>query len=509
MSRRVVVTGIGMVTPVGLTAADSWDAIVNGRGGIGPITLFDPTGLDSQIAGEVKDFVPTDYMEKKVARRADRFAQFAFVAADEALREANFEIVPEVNDNVAVIVGTAIGGITTLSEEYETMLNKGVGRVSPFLIPMMLPDMASGQLSVEIGARGVNYCLVSACASGADCIGEAANIIRRGDLDVALAGGSEAAVTPITMAGFCAARSLSGCNDDPEHASRPFDNDRDGFVMAEGSAILVLNRGARERARRDNPCRDRRVRCDQRCLPCTQPDEHGRGAAGAMHNALRQAELRPDDIDYVNAHGTSTPMNDKLETVALKRVFGERAHELPISSSKSMTGHLLGAAGAVEAAICVRAMTHNIIPPTINYVTPDPSCDLDYVPNVARSAQLECVMTNSLGFGGHNASLASPALRGARMTAPAPSRPARRWRLRECRRRTCRASARSRQWWRRSWPRGASRHGRRRTCSTSRTWRPTTTRSNCPAWPRRLPACAGLLPSANWSRCSATSTWTA
>lgn len=406
MSRRVVVTGIGMVTPVGLTAAASWDSIVNGRGGIGPITLFDPTGLDSRIAGEVRDFVPTDYMEKKVARRADRFTQFAFVAADEALQQAQFEIVPEVNDNVAVIVGTAIGGITTLSEEYETMLAKGPGRVSPFLIPMMLPDMASGQLSIRIGARGVNYSLVSACASGADCIGEAANIIRRGDLEVALAGGAEAAVTQITMAGFCAARSLSACNDNPEQASRPFDKDRDGFVMAEGAAILVLESEEHANARGATILAEiAGYGATSDAFHVTQPDEHGRGAAGAMTNALYQADLRADDIDYVNAHGTSTPMNDKLETVALKRVFGERAHELPISSSKSMTGHLLGAAGAVEAAVCVQAMNNNIIPPTINYETPDPSCDLDYVPNVARSAQLECVMTNSLGFGGHNASL--------------------------------------------------------------------------------------------------------
>ena len=395
-----------MVTPVGLTAGDTWDALVNGRGGIGTISLFDPEGLDSRIAGEVKDFDPLHYMEKKQARRADRFSQFAFAAADEALQQSGIEIKDGVSDNVAVIVGTAIGGITTLSEEFETMLNKGRHRVSPFLIPMMLPDMASGQLSIRIGARGVNYSLVSACASGADCIGEAANIIRRGDSDVALAGGSEAAVTPITMAGFAAARSLSECNDDPEHASRPFDKDRDGFVMGEGAAILALEAEEHAKARGATILAEvAGYGATSDAFHVTQPDEHGRGAGEAMNRALQQAKLRPDDIDYINAHGTSTPMNDKLETRALKRVFGEYAHSLPISSCKSMVGHLLGAAGAVEAAVCVRAIETNTIPPTINYTTPDPECDLDYVPNVARSASLEAVMTNSLGFGGHNASL--------------------------------------------------------------------------------------------------------
>ncbi len=395
-----------MVTPVGLTAGDTWDALVNGRGGIGTISLFDPEGLDSRIAGEVKDFDPLHYMEKKQARRADRFSQFAFAAADEALQQSGIEIEDGVSDNVAVIVGTAIGGITTLSEEFETMLNKGRHRVSPFLIPMMLPDMASGQLSIRIGARGVNYSLVSACASGADCIGEAANIIRRGDSDVALAGGSEAAVTPITMAGFAAARSLSECNDDPEHASRPFDKDRDGFVMGEGAAILALEAEEHAKARGATILAEvAGYGATSDAFHVTQPDEHGRGAGEAMNRALQQAKLRPDDIDYINAHGTSTPMNDKLETRALKRVFGEYAHSLPISSCKSMVGHLLGAAGAVEAAVCVRAIETNTIPPTINYTTPDPECDLDYVPNVARSASLEAVMTNSLGFGGHNASL--------------------------------------------------------------------------------------------------------
>ncbi len=395
-----------MITPIGQSADESWDSLVNGRGGIGPITLFDPEGLESRIAGEVKNFDPTQFMEKKAARRADRFTQFAFVAADEALTNANFEIVPGKNDNVAVIVGTAIGGITTLSEEFETMYQKGPRRVSAFLIPMMLADMASGQISIRVGARGVNYSLVSACASGADCIGEAANIIRRGDSDVALAGGAEAAITPITMAGFAAARSLSHCNEDPEHASRPFDRDRDGFVMAEGAAILVLEAAEHAKARGATILGEiAGYGATSDAYHVTQPDENGRGAAEAMCRALEEAGLRPDEIDYVNAHGTSTPMNDKLETKALKRVFGEYAHSVPISSCKSMIGHLLGAAGAVEAAACIQAIQHETIPPTINYTTPDPDCDLDYVPNVARAAPLRAVMTNSLGFGGHNSSL--------------------------------------------------------------------------------------------------------
>ena len=406
MSRRVVVTGMGTVNPIGHSIAETWDSLLSGRGGIAPITLFDPAGFDSQIAGEVKNFDPTKYMERKEARRADRFTQFAFVAADEAVEQSGLELAGKDNDEVAVIVGTAIGGIMTLSEEFDVLYKKGAGRVSPFLIPMMLADMASGQLSIRVGARGVNYSLVSACASGADCIGEAANIIRRGDADVALAGGSEAAVAPITMAGFAAARSLSTCNNDPEHASRPFDRDRDGFVMAEGGAILVLEAEEHAKARGATILAELAgYGATSDAFHVTQPDENGRGAAGAMIRALAQAGLRPDEIDYVNAHGTSTPMNDKLETKALKRVFGEYAQSLPISSSKSMTGHLLGAAGAVEAAVCVMALQNATIPPTINYATPDPDCDLDYVPNVPRSAPLNAVMTNSLGFGGHNASL--------------------------------------------------------------------------------------------------------
>ncbi len=407
MTSRVVVTGIGMITPVGHNACDSWEALVAGRSGITRVSLFDPEGHESQVAGEVKDFDPAKYMDRKEARRADRTTQFTFVAANEALAQSGYVIDPSDGTNVAVIIGTAIGGIMTLVQEYDTMRERGPGRVSPFLVPMMLPDMSSGQLSIKLGAKGVNYCLVSACASGADSIGEAANIIRRGDADVAIAGGTEAAITPIAFAGFSAAKALTASrNDDPARASRPFDATRDGFVMGEGAGTLVLESEEHARGRGATILAELAgYAATSDAFHITQPDEQGEGAARAMKLALAHAGLQPDDIDYVNAHGTSTQMNDRLETLALKRVFGDYAYELPISSTKSMTGHLLGAAGAVEAVVSVLALRNGIIPPTANYEQPDPGCDLDYVPNVARAATLEAVMSNSLGFGGHNASL--------------------------------------------------------------------------------------------------------
>jgi 3-oxoacyl-[acyl-carrier-protein] synthase II len=403
--RRVVVTGVGMITALGHNACDNWTELVEGRPGIRRITLFDPAGYESQVAGEVPGFDPAQYMDRKEARRADRVTQFAFVAAAEALKQARYDPADDGTD-MAVIIGTAIGGITTLVQEYDTLLAKGPGRVSPFLMPMMLSDMTSGQLSIKLGAKGVNYALISACASGADSIGEAANIIRRGDAEIALAGGTEAAITPICMAGFSAAKALTTNNGDPARASRPFDKTRDGFVMAEGAGVLVLE--SEEHALRRGATILAELAgygATSDAFHITQPAEDGSGAVRAMQRALAQASLQPDDIDYMNAHGTSTPMNDKLETLAIKKVFGEYAYELPVSSTKSMTGHLLGAAGAVEAGICVLTLQHQVIPPTANYETPDPECDLDYVPNTARSAQLEAVMTNSLGFGGHNASL--------------------------------------------------------------------------------------------------------
>jgi len=395
-----------MVTPLGHNSADSWSRLIRGESGIERISLFEPGAFDSQVAGEVRDFDPSVYMDRKEARRADRTTQFAFVAADEALKQAKYDVDPADGRDCAVIIGTAIGGMTTLLSEYDTLLAKGPGRVSPFLMPMMLVDMTSGQLSIRLGAKGVNYAVVSACASGADSIGEAANIIRRGDAEVAVAGGTEACITPISVAGFSAAKALTTANADPARASRPFDLKRDGFIIGEGAGVLVLEsedhalqRGATILGELAG------YGATSDAFHITQPDENGDGAARAMQKALDEAGLLSDDIDYVNAHGTSTPMNDKLETVALKKVFGEYAYELPVSSTKSMTGHLLGAAGAVEAGVSLMALQNGIIPPTVNYETPDPDCDLDYVPNVARSASLEAVMTNSLGFGGHNASL--------------------------------------------------------------------------------------------------------
>lgn len=395
-----------MITALGHNASDNWAALVEGRSGTRRVSLFDAKGYDSQVAGEVPDFDPTAYMDRKEARRADRVTQFGFVAADEALKQAGYVVDPSNGADMAVIMGTAIGGITTLMAEYDTLLAKGPTRVSPFLMPMMLPDMTSGQLSIRIGAKGANYALVSACASGADSLGEAANMIRRGDAEIALAGGTEAAITPISLAGFSAAKALSMCNDEPAKASRPFDLTRDGFVIGEGAGALVIEAEEHAIARGATVLGELAgYGATSDAFHITQPDENGEGAARAMRKALADAGLGADDIDYVNAHGTSTAMNDKLETVALKKVFGEYAHELPVSSTKSMMGHLLGAAGAVEAAICVLALQNGIVPPTVNYETPDPDCDLDYVPNIARSASLEAVMTNSLGFGGHNASL--------------------------------------------------------------------------------------------------------
>ena len=403
--RRVVVTGLGMVTPLGNDRCSTWEAMVEGRSGIAPVTLFDATEFDSRVAGEVKDFDPSHVIDRKELRRSDRFAQFAMVATHEALEHACYTV-PEGPNRVATIIGSALAGVTSLSAEYDKMRDRGPSRVSPFLLPQFLGDMASGQVSIRLGAKGVNYSLVSACASGADSIGEAANIIRRGDADVAVAGGTEAANVPIIFAGFAAAKALTGHNDDPARASRPFDKTRDGFVMGEGAAILILEAEEHAQARGAHVLADLAgYGATSDAFHVTQPHENGDGAVAAMQMALAQAQIAPDDIDYVNAHGTSTPLNDKLETVALKRAFGDHAYDVPISSTKSMTGHLLGAGGAVEAGAAILALNNGIIPPTINYETPDPDCDLDYVPNTARGAPLRTVMSNSFGFGGHNTSL--------------------------------------------------------------------------------------------------------
>lgn len=406
MPSRVVVTGIGAVSPVGLDSASTWEALAAGACGVSPISLFDAAAQEVTIAAEVKDFDPTVAMERKEVRRNDRFVQFAVVAAREAVSNASLNIGQHNRDQLGVIIGSGIGGITTLSEQIQVLQERGPRRVSPFLVPMMITDMASGQVSIALGARGPNVCTVSACASGADAIGYAFEIIRRGDAVAMVTGGAEAAITPIGVAGFASARALSTRNDDPAHASRPFDADRDGFVLGEGAGILVLesleyarSRGARILAELCG------YGMTADAYHITQPAEGGEGGARAMRMAIGQAGLCPEQVDYLNAHGTSTPMNDKFETQAIKSVFGEHAYQMPISSIKSMVGHLLGAAGALEACVCIQTILRGLIPPTINLTTRDPDCDLDYTPNVARQMRVSTVLSNSFGFGGHNSAL--------------------------------------------------------------------------------------------------------
>ena len=407
MSQRVAVTGVGMVTPLGHDTDSTWQSLVNGKTGTARITAFDPDGFASQVAGEVKNWEPESYLDRKTIRRTDRFVQFAFKAADEALEEAQLEITKENAERIGVLVGTSMGGLVSLSREYDVLKERGPNRVSPFLLPLMLPDMASGQLSIRLGARAANYAIASACSSGADALGEAANLIRRGDADVILAGGSEATIAPIVVAGFAAAKALTNANSEPDCASRPYDSQRDGFVIAEGAAVLVLESEKHALQRGAKPLAEfAAYAATSDAHHVTQPLDDAAGAAKAMELAVHRAGMKPDEIDYINAHGTSTPLNDKAETQAIKRAFGEEvAATIPISSTKSMTGHLLGAAGAVEAGISVSALMHGVIPPTINYRSPDPDCDLDYVPNVARAMAIRTVLSNSFGFGGHNSSL--------------------------------------------------------------------------------------------------------
>ncbi|MCY3881406.1 MAG: beta-ketoacyl-ACP synthase II [Chloroflexi bacterium] len=405
MSRRVVVTGLGLVTPLGLDVPATWDALLAGQSGVGLVTQFEDERFGDVVAAEVKDFDPTQFMERKEARRADRFVQLAFVAADEALRQANYAAPEDDGHRVATIIGTAVGGVLSVAREMEVLQERGPHRVSPFLMTQMLPDMASGQLSIRLGAKAANFSVTSACASGADAIGVGAAMIRRGEVDVVVAGGTEAAISPLIVAGFAAAKALTESRD-PETASRPFDLNRDGFVIGEGAGVLLLEDEEHALARGAPVLAELAgYGATSDAFHVTQPAENAEGAVLAMQAALEDAGATPDDIDYLNAHGTSTPLNDKFETMAAKRVFGEYAYTLPMSSTKSAMGHLLGAAGAVEAAISILALQHSAIPPTIHYETPDPDCDLDYVPNTARSAPLRAVMSNAFGFGGHNSSL--------------------------------------------------------------------------------------------------------
>ena len=406
MKRRVVVTGIGLVSPVGLTREETWGSLLAGESGIDRISSFDAEELETTIAGEVKGFDPTSYVGRKEARRMDRFVQFAVAATLEAMEQASLEVNDGNSERVAVIISSGIGGIITLSEQIGVMDSRGASRVSPFLVPMMLPDMASGQVSMLVGAKGPNFATVSACSSGADAVGNAFELVRRGTAEIALTGGAEAAICPIGVAGFNACKALSKRNDEPGRASRPFDAGRDGFVLGEGAGVLVLESAESAADRGVEPIGEivgYGSTADAHHI--TQPAPGGEGGARAMKAALEQAGLQPGDVDYVNAHGTSTPLNDKYETMAMKAVFHERAYEVPISSTKSMTGHLLGAGGSLEAGITVLAIRDGALPPTINLEESDPDCDLDYTPNRARESAVKVAMSNSFGFGGHNASL--------------------------------------------------------------------------------------------------------
>lgn len=402
--RRVVVTGMGAVSPVGVGVTEIWDSITAGRSGIAEITMFDASAYPTRFGGCVDGWDPLPWIEAKEARRMSRYQQFAVVAAQMAADDSGL-VIDEANaERVGVIVGSGIGGLHAMEEQKEILDEKGPGRVSPFLVPMMIVDLAAGHISIRLGAKGINYAPVSACATGNHSIGEAGEAIRRGDADVVFAGGFDCAITPLGLAGFCAARSLSTRNDDPAGASRPFDADRDGFVMGEGGAILVLEELEHARARGARIYAELTgygASADAYHLTAPAPD--GNGARRAMIAALGRAGLDPSDVSYINAHGTSTELGDAAETGAIKAVFGPDAP--PVSSTKSMTGHLLGGAAALEAVVCVQAILTNTLPPTINYTTPDPACDLDYVPNVARGARVDAALSNSFGFGGHNASV--------------------------------------------------------------------------------------------------------
>ncbi|HET6948098.1 MAG TPA: beta-ketoacyl-ACP synthase II [bacterium] len=403
---RAVVTGIGVVSPIGIGKDRFWASLVEGRCGVGPITRFDASAFTTRIAAEVPDFDPTNWMDRKEARRNDRFVQFAYAASRMALEDGNFHLTPQNAARVGVLIGSGIGGAETWEEQHRTLLERGPGRVSPFFIPMIIINMASGVVSILLGAKGPNSAVVTACATGGNAIGEAARIIQRGEADAMVAGGSEATITALSLAGFCSMKAMSTRNDEPAKASRPFDATRDGFIMGEGAGIVLLENLEQARAREAHIYGEVvGYGMSGDAYHITQPDPDADGAARSIRNALHDAHLEPSAIDYINAHGTSTPYNDKTETLAIKRVFGDHARSVPISSTKSMTGHLLGAAGGVELIACALAIEHQMLPPTINYEVPDPACDLDYVPNIARPARVQVAMSNAFGFGGHNAIL--------------------------------------------------------------------------------------------------------
>ncbi|MEL6495432.1 MAG: beta-ketoacyl-ACP synthase II [Cyanobacteria bacterium J06623_7] len=406
-NKRVVITGLGAITPIGNNLADYWDSLLQGRSGVGKVTLFDATNHACQIAAEVKNFDPHEYLDKKDAKRMDRFSQFGVCASKQAIADARLEINELNADRIGVLIGTGVGGLRTMETQNENLITKGPRKVSPFTIPMMISNMAAGLTAIHTGAKGPNSCTVTACAAGSHAIGDAFRIVRNGYADAMLCGGAEAAVTPLSFAGFCSAKAVSTRNDDPDHASRPFDRDRDGFVMGEGSGILLieelehaLKRGAKIYAE----IVGYGMTCD--AYHMTSPVPGGQGAAKAIELALADGALSPDEVDYINAHGTSTQANDSNETKAIKKALGERASQIVVSSTKSMTGHLLGGSGGIEAVATVMAIANDRVPPTINLVNPDPECDLDYIPNTSREHQVNVALSNSFGFGGHNVTLA-------------------------------------------------------------------------------------------------------
>ena len=406
MKKKVVVTGIGLMTPIGLDRDSTWKSITTGKSGIKKISSFDTENFQTKIAAEITDFSPDEILGRKFASRLDRFAQFACVTAKEAIKDSGIYLDAVDLERFAVLIGSGIGGIKTLSDQFSVLSEKGPSRISPFLVPMMLSDMASGQVSMMLGTKGPNFSTVSACASAADSIGQGLHMIRRGEADIVLAGGSEAAICPIGIAGFNSARALSTNNDNPEEASRPFDAKRDGFVLGEGAGLIVLE--DEEHALKRGAtiiCELSGYGATSDAHHVTQPHPEGEGASKAMDIAISDAGIEKEKVAYINAHGTSTQLNDKFETIAIKKSFGDHAKKLKISSTKSMTGHLLGAAGGIEAAFTCLAINEKVVPPTINLLNPDPECDLDYVANHALKGNVPAAISNSLGFGGHNASL--------------------------------------------------------------------------------------------------------
>ena len=406
MSRRVVITGLGAITPIGNTMEAFWKSLIEAKSGIGLLTSFDASAYSCRIAGEIKAFDPSLYISPKEEKRMERFVQFAVSASKMTIKDSGIDLAKEDVTRVGVLLGSGIGSLHIIEEQHKILLEKGPDKISPFLIPMLIVNMAPGHVSISLGLKGPNSCVATACASGTHAVGDAYQIIQRGDADVMVAGGTESCITPMGIGGFCAMKALSIRNDAPQKASRPFERDRDGFVMGEGAGVLVLEEY--ERAKK----RGARIYCEivgygmtGDAYHITAPPQDGMGAALAMRQALSRAKISPSEVHYINAHGTSTPLNDRMETMAIKQVFGADAKKVPISSTKSMTGHLLGAAGGAEAVVCAKTIQEGVIHPTINYENPDPDCDLDYVPNTARKVKVDVALSNSFGFGGHNATL--------------------------------------------------------------------------------------------------------